>query len=101
MKVNEVEVRVPSPGGDIRATVIRPVGDATWPGLLLYTDIFQRTESTLRTAAAAKPEHLPGNKALSLSYQSRPISDDTTVHKPSPHPSTFYRNSDPTPLQSP
>jgi carboxymethylenebutenolidase len=30
--------------------VIRPVGEGSWPGVLLYTDIFQLTESTLRTA---------------------------------------------------
>jgi carboxymethylenebutenolidase len=50
MKVHEDEVRVPSPDGEIRSVVIRPVGDGAWPGLLLYTDIFQLTESTLRTA---------------------------------------------------
>ena len=47
MKVREEEVRV---AGQIRAMVIRPVGDRSWPGVLLYTDIFQLTESTLRTA---------------------------------------------------
>ena len=30
--------------------VLRPVGRRPWPGVLLYTDIFQLTESTLRTA---------------------------------------------------
>ena len=50
MKLTETEVAVPSPGGDIRTVVIRPVGDGRHPGLLLYTDIFQLTESTLRTA---------------------------------------------------
>ncbi|GAA4959364.1 dienelactone hydrolase family protein [Actinoplanes utahensis] len=30
--------------------MLRPAGDGKWPGLLLYTDIFQLTESTLRTA---------------------------------------------------
>ncbi len=50
MKLVETEVQVPSPDGDIRTVVIRPVGDGRWPGLLLYTDIFQLTESTLRTA---------------------------------------------------
>ena len=50
MKVREDEVLVPSPDGEIRSMVIRPVGDDPWPGLLLYTDIFQLTESTLRTA---------------------------------------------------
>jgi len=47
MKVREDDVTV---AGDIRTRVIRPVGDGEWPGLLLYTDIFQLTESTLRTA---------------------------------------------------
>ncbi|MEU8664865.1 dienelactone hydrolase family protein [Actinoplanes philippinensis] len=46
MKLYEEEVRV----GDIRTVVIRPVGAKAYPGLLLYTDIFQLTESTLRTA---------------------------------------------------
>jgi carboxymethylenebutenolidase len=50
MKVREEEVRVASGAGGIRTIVIRPVGDQPWPGLLLYTDIFQLTESTLRTA---------------------------------------------------
>jgi carboxymethylenebutenolidase len=47
MKVREDDVTV---AGEIRTRVIRPVGDGSWPGLLLYTDIFQLTESTLRTA---------------------------------------------------
>ncbi len=50
MKIRENEVRVPSPAGDIRTVVIGPVGPARRQGLLLYTDIFQLTESTLRTA---------------------------------------------------
>lgn len=50
MKLTEIEVAIPSPAGDIRAMVIRPLGDVAWPGLLLYTDIFQITESTLRSA---------------------------------------------------
>jgi carboxymethylenebutenolidase len=50
MKVREEEVRIPAADGEIRSAIIRPVGDDPWPGLLLYTDIFQLTESTLRTA---------------------------------------------------
>lgn len=53
MKLREEEVRVPSPDGEIRAVVISPTpptGTGRWPGLLLYTDIFQVTESTLRTS---------------------------------------------------
>jgi carboxymethylenebutenolidase len=54
VKLREDEVRVPSPNGEIRSLVISPVvtgpGERRNPGLLLYTDIFQLTESTLRTA---------------------------------------------------
>ena len=51
MKLREDEVRVPAPDGGIRTVVIGPVPeDGPWPGVLLYTDIFQLTESTLRTA---------------------------------------------------
>ena len=51
VKLREDEVRVPSPDGDIRAVLIAPVaGTGPRPGVLLYTDIFQVTESTLRTA---------------------------------------------------
>lgn len=46
MKVTEDEVRF----AGIRAVVVRPVGAGPWPGVLFYTDIFQLTESTLRTA---------------------------------------------------
>ncbi len=41
---------VPAPGGAIRSVVCGPAGAGPWPGVLLYTDIFQLTESTLRTA---------------------------------------------------
>jgi carboxymethylenebutenolidase len=50
VKLREDEVRVPAPAGEIRTVVIAPVDDAPRPGVLLYTDIFQLTESTLRTA---------------------------------------------------
>jgi carboxymethylenebutenolidase len=50
VKLREDEVRVPAAGEEIRTVVIRPVGAGPWPGVLLYTDIFQLTESTLRTA---------------------------------------------------
>jgi carboxymethylenebutenolidase len=46
MKVTEDEVRI----GGIRSIVVRPAGDGPWPGVVFYTDIFQLTESTLRTA---------------------------------------------------
>ncbi|MFI7546889.1 dienelactone hydrolase family protein [Actinoplanes sp. NPDC049599] len=50
MKLREDEVRVPASGYEIRSIVISPAGAGPWPGVLLYTDIFQLTESTLRTA---------------------------------------------------
>ncbi|MFI6763796.1 dienelactone hydrolase family protein [Micromonospora sp. NPDC050417] len=50
MKLREDEVLVPALDYEIRSVVISPVGDGPWPGVLLYTDIFQLTESTLRTA---------------------------------------------------
>jgi carboxymethylenebutenolidase len=50
MKLREDEVLVPALDCRIRTAVLRPVGDSAYPGLLLYTDIFQLTESTLRTA---------------------------------------------------
>ncbi|HEX8628133.1 MAG TPA: dienelactone hydrolase family protein [Catenuloplanes sp.] len=50
MKQREDEIPVPAPDCAIRSVVLRPVGAGPWPGVLLYTDIFQLTESTLRTA---------------------------------------------------
>jgi carboxymethylenebutenolidase len=50
MKLREEEVLVPAPGYGIRSVVLGPVGEGRWPGVLLYTDIFQLTASTLRTA---------------------------------------------------
>ncbi|WP_426512250.1 dienelactone hydrolase family protein [Dactylosporangium sp. McL0621] len=50
MKLREDEVMVHATGCVIRSLVVAPVGAGPWPGVLLYTDIFQLTESTLRTA---------------------------------------------------
>jgi carboxymethylenebutenolidase len=50
VKLREEEQRVPAPDGEIRSVVISPVGTGRRPAILLYTDIFQLTESTLRTA---------------------------------------------------
>jgi carboxymethylenebutenolidase len=55
VKLREDEVSVPAPDCEIRSVVISPVvispvGGGRRPGVLLYTDIFQLTESTLRTA---------------------------------------------------
>jgi carboxymethylenebutenolidase len=45
MKLREDEVAI----GEIRSMVVRPSAEGSWPGVLVYTDIFQLTESTLRT----------------------------------------------------
>jgi carboxymethylenebutenolidase len=51
VKLREGEVRVPAPDCEIRAAIIGPAtGAGPWPGVLFYTDIFQLTDSTLRTA---------------------------------------------------
>ena len=51
MKLREDELRVPAPDCEIRSVLISPVGGGgARAGVLLYTDIFQLTESTLRTA---------------------------------------------------
>jgi len=50
MKLREDEVRITAPDCEIRSILIRPVGEGPWPGVLFYSDIFQLTESTLRTA---------------------------------------------------
>ena len=50
MKLQETEIVVRAPDCEILTTMLRPVGEGPWPGVLLYTDIFQRTQSTLRTA---------------------------------------------------
>jgi carboxymethylenebutenolidase len=50
MKLREDAVRIASAAGEIRAVVIAPAGGGVFPGVLLYTDIFQLTESSLRSA---------------------------------------------------
>ena len=50
VKLREQRVEIPAPDGDIQAIVIEPVGPPPRRGVLYYTDIFQLTESTLRTA---------------------------------------------------
>jgi carboxymethylenebutenolidase len=50
VKLREDTVHIAAPDCEIRSIVIRPAGDGEWPGVVLYTDIFQLTESTLRTA---------------------------------------------------
>jgi carboxymethylenebutenolidase len=70
VKLREDEALVPGPGYKIRSVVISPVGEGPWPGVLLYTDIFQLTESTLRTArrlasagfVVCVPEIYPGGE---------------------------------------
>jgi carboxymethylenebutenolidase len=70
VKLREDEVRVPAPNGGIRAITISPVDGGRGQGVLLYTDIFQLTESTLRTArwlashgfVVCVPEIYPGGE---------------------------------------
>jgi carboxymethylenebutenolidase len=50
VKLREEDVRIPAPDCEIRSVVIAPVAEERRPAVLLYTDIFQLTESTLRTA---------------------------------------------------
>lgn len=50
MKVTEEAVRVPGAGHEIRCLVLRPEPGQRWPGVVFYTDIFQLTPSTIRTA---------------------------------------------------
>ena len=50
MKLREERVRIPAPDGEIQAIVIEPTGSHRGQGVLYYSDIFQLTESTLRTA---------------------------------------------------
>jgi len=50
VKVRTEECWVPASDCEIRSVVISPVGEGGRPGILLYSDIFQLTESTLRTA---------------------------------------------------
>jgi carboxymethylenebutenolidase len=50
VKLREDGVLVPAPDGEIRAVVISPVAVGRRQAVLLYTDIFQLTGSTLRTA---------------------------------------------------
>ena len=55
VKLREDEVLVPAPGCEIRSVVLCPFGEGPRPGVLLYTDIFQLTDSTLRTARRLAP----------------------------------------------
>ncbi|WP_298798732.1 dienelactone hydrolase family protein [Pseudonocardia sp. 73-21] len=48
--LHEERLRVPAPDGDIRTVLISPTAGGPWPAVLLYTDIFQLAESTLRSA---------------------------------------------------
>jgi carboxymethylenebutenolidase len=50
VKLIEDEVRVPAPDGEIRTVVISPDGPSPGRAIVVYTDIFQISESTLRTA---------------------------------------------------
>jgi carboxymethylenebutenolidase len=77
VKLREAEVRIPAPDGEIRSMVMRPAREARCPGVLCYTDIFQLTESTLRTArrlashgfAVCVPEIYPHGELAGVALQ--------------------------------
>ena len=50
VKLREERIRIPAPDCEIQAIVIEPLGASRRQGVLYYSDIFQLTESTLRTA---------------------------------------------------
>ncbi len=50
MKLIEEEIHVDGVDGAIRTLVTRPAEGTRWPAVLFYTDIFQLTPSTMRTA---------------------------------------------------
>ncbi len=50
MKLSEQRVQIRGADGEIEAVVITPVGPPPSSAVLYYSDIFQLTESTLRTA---------------------------------------------------
>ncbi|SDU98063.1 carboxymethylenebutenolidase [Microlunatus sagamiharensis] len=50
MKTREQRIVIPAADVEIQAVVIEPVGRPARTGVLYFTDIFQLTESTLRTA---------------------------------------------------
>jgi carboxymethylenebutenolidase len=50
VKLREQRISIPAPDCEIQAIVLEPTGTQPRRGVLYYTDIFQLTESTLRTA---------------------------------------------------
>jgi carboxymethylenebutenolidase len=77
VKLREDEVLVPAAGYEIRSVLISPVGTGRGPGVVLYTDIFQLTESTLRTArrlasaglVVCVPEIYPGGELAGVALE--------------------------------
>src|SRR6478736_3242143 len=52
MTITDTEkVDLPTPTGPMRTYIFRPVADGKYPGLLLYSEIFQVTGPIRRTAA--------------------------------------------------
>jgi carboxymethylenebutenolidase len=51
MQIEEEVVDVPTPTGAMRTYVVRPAAAGRWPGLVLFSEIFQRTGPIARTAA--------------------------------------------------
>ncbi len=50
MKLIEEEIHIAGVDGAIRTLVTRPAEGTRWPAVLFYSDIFQLTPSTMRTA---------------------------------------------------
>jgi carboxymethylenebutenolidase len=51
MILSESTVELPTPTGPMRTHVVRPVAAGAWPGLLLFSEIYQRTGPIARLAA--------------------------------------------------
>jgi carboxymethylenebutenolidase len=51
MTLTESQIDIATPTGPMRTYVYRPTGDRRWPGLVFYSEIFQRTAPIARMAA--------------------------------------------------
>ena len=51
MVLNETSIDLPTPTGPMRTYLLRPVAEGRYPGILLYSEIFQVTGPIRRTAA--------------------------------------------------
>jgi carboxymethylenebutenolidase len=51
MTINETSVEIATPTGPMRSLVLRPAAEKKYPGLVMYSEIFQITGPIRRTAA--------------------------------------------------